>query len=159
MMRVAIVHDYLNQYGGAERVLEALHELYPNAPVYTSIYDPDAMPSLYRSWDIRTSWMQHLPAWKHYFRHYLPFYPCAFEHFDLSGYDLILSSSSAFAKGVIVPPNAYHICYCHTPMRYAWRTRAYLERERIRGLARIILPVLLAYVRLWDVMTATRVDA
>ncbi len=159
MMRVALVHDYLNQYGGAERVLEALHELYPTAPIYTSIYDPDSMPAAYRTWDIRTSFMQQLPGWRTHFRHYFLLYPSAFESFDLSAYDLIISSSSAYAKGIIPPPHARHICYCHTPMRFAWRTRDYVEREAIGGLKGAILPVLLSYVRLWDVVTAARVDA
>jgi glycosyltransferase involved in cell wall biosynthesis len=158
-MRVALVHDYLNQYGGAERVLEALHELYPDAPVYTSIYDPAAMPDSYRTWDIRTSFMQRLPGWKTHFRRYFLLYPSAFESFDLSEYDLILSSSSAYAKGVIPPPRATHLCYCHTPMRFAWRTQDYLNREGISGIQSVVLPFLLSYVRLWDVTTAARVDA
>ncbi len=157
-MRVAIIHDYLNQYGGAERVLEALHELYPAAPIYTSLYDPAAMPGSYREWDIRTSWMQRLPGWRQHFRKYFLLYPSAFESFDLSGYDLILSSSSAYAKGVIPPPGAWHICYCHTPMRFAWRTDDYIKRERLGRLQRGVLPLLLTYVRLWDVATAPRVD-
>jgi glycosyltransferase involved in cell wall biosynthesis len=157
-MHVAIVHDYLNQYGGAERVLEALHDLFPEAPVYTSIYDPTAMPEQYRAWDIRTSWMQRLPGWRQHFRKYFLLYPSAFESFDLSGYDLILSSSSAYAKGVIPPPGARHICYCHTPMRFAWRTDAYVERESIGGLQAAILPIMLTYVRLWDAATTPRVD-
>lgn len=157
-MRVAIIHDYLNQYGGAERVLEALHDLYPEAPVYTSIYDADTMPARYRTWDVRTSWMQELPGWKRLFRHYMPLYPSAFESFDLSGYDLILSSSSAFAKGIIPGPHARHICYCHTPMRFAWRTGAYVEREQISAPQRGILSILLTYMRLWDVLSAKRVD-
>ena len=158
-MRVAIAHDYLNQYGGAERVLEALHALFPDAPVYTSIYDPAAMPPAYRAWDIRTSWMQQLPGWRRHFRKYFLLYPSAFESFDLSAYDLILSSSSAYAKGVIPRPGARHICYCHTPMRFAWRTDAYVERESIGGLQAAILPVMLTYVRLWDVASTPRVDA
>src|SRR5919108_5899007 len=157
--RVAIVHDYLNQYGGAERVLEALHELYPEAPIYTSVYDRAAMPPAYRAWDIRPSWMQRLPGWRRHFRKYLLLYPSAFESFDLSGYDLILSSSSAFAKGAIPPAGARHICYCHTPMRFAWRTDSYVEREHIGGILRVVLPILLTYVRLWDVATTARVDA
>jgi glycosyltransferase involved in cell wall biosynthesis len=157
-MRVAIVHDYLNQYGGAERVLEALHALYPTAPVFTSIFDAAAMPEHYGAWDIRTSWMQQLPGWRRHFRNYFLLYPSAFESFDLSGYDLILSSSSAYAKGIIPAPGARHICYCHTPMRFAWRTDAYVERERIDGLKGAILPIMLTYVRLWDVVTAPRVD-
>lgn len=158
-MQVALVHDYLNQYGGAERVLEALHDLYPTAPVYTSISDPAAMPAAYRSWDIRTSFMQHLPGWKTMFRHYFPLYPAAFESFDLSPYDLVLSSSSAYAKGIIPRPGALHVCYCHTPMRFAWRTDDYLEREAIGGRKKVLLSVLLNYVRLWDVTTTVRVDA
>jgi glycosyltransferase involved in cell wall biosynthesis len=157
-MRVAIVHDYLNQYGGAERVLEALHELYPDAPIYTSIYDPAAMPPRFRDWDIRTSWMQRLPGWRKHFRRYFLLYPSAFESFDLGGYDLIISSSSAYAKGIIPPPHARHICYCHTPMRFAWRADDYVRRERIAGPQRAILPILLSYVRLWDAVTAQRVD-
>jgi glycosyltransferase involved in cell wall biosynthesis len=157
-MRVAIAHDYLNQYGGAERVLEALHALYPEAPVYTSIYDSTAMPASYRSWDIRTSWMQRLPGWRRAFRAYFLLYPSAFESFDLSGYDLILSSSSAYAKGVIPAPGARHICYCHTPMRFAWRTDSYVEREGLGGARRVLLSILLTYVRLWDVATTPRVD-
>lgn len=158
-MRVAIVHDYLNQYGGAERVLERLHDLYPHAPVYTSLYDPDAMPATYRTWDIRTSFMQHLPGWKTHFRRYFLLYPAAFEQFDFSHYDLLISSSSAFAKGIIPPPDALHICYCHTPMRFAWRTSSYVEREAIGGIQAALLPFLLTYVRLWDVVSAARVDA
>lgn len=157
-MRIAIAHDYLNQYGGAERVLEALHELYPAAPVYTSIFDPAAMPAAYRAWDIRPSWMQRLPGWRRHFQKYFLLYPSAFESFDLSGYDLILSSSSAFAKGIIPAPGARHVCYCHTPMRFAWRTDAYVQREGIRGIQRLVLPILLTYVRLWDVASALRVD-
>ncbi|MBP1464549.1 glycosyltransferase [Candidatus Chloroploca sp. M-50] len=157
-MRVAIIHDYLNQYGGAERVLEALCELFPGAPVYTSIYDAEAMPGHYRTWDIRTSFMQRLPGWRKYFRRYFLLYPTAFESFDFSEYDLLISSSSAYAKGVIPRPGALHICYCHTPMRFAWRTREYIEREEITGLQRVLLPIGLTYVRLWDVITANRVD-
>jgi glycosyltransferase involved in cell wall biosynthesis len=102
--------------------------------------------------------MQRLPGWRRHFRKYFLLYPSAFESFDLSGYDLILSSSSAYAKGVIPPPHARHICYCHTPMRFAWRTDSYVEREGIGGIAGVILPVMLTYVRLWDVAATPRVD-
>ncbi len=157
-MRVAFIHDYLNQYGGAERVLEVLHSLYPAAPVFTSVYDPAAMPDLYRSWDIRTSWMQRLPGWRRHFQKYFLLYPSAFESFDLSGYDLVISSSSAYAKGIIPAPHARHICYCHTPMRFAWRTGDYVQREGFGWLQRAVLPIALSYVRLWDVSTTPRVD-
>lgn len=156
--RVALVHDYLNQYGGAERVLEALHELFPDAPVYTSIYDPASMPDFYGSWDIRTSWMQRLPGWRRHFRKYFLLYPSAFESFDLNAYDLILSSSSAYAKGIIARPGALHVCYCHTPMRFGWRTGSYLERESIGGNTSQMLSLLLTYLRTWDVVSSQRVD-
>ncbi|MCS7288103.1 MAG: glycosyltransferase [Roseiflexus sp.] len=158
-MRVALIHDYLNQYGGAERVLEALHDLFPTAPIYTSIYDPHAMPAAYRSWDIRPSWMQRLPAWRRLFRAYVLLYPLAFESFDLSAYDLLISSSSAFAKGIIPRPDAVHICYCHTPMRFAWRTSDYLAREGFGAVRRAALTLPLALLRMWDVISAQRVDA
>lgn len=159
IMRVALIHDYLNQYGGAERVLEALHDLFPTAPIYTSIYDPDAMPFACRTWDIRPSWMQRLPAWRRLFRAYVLLYPLAFESFDLSAYDLVISSSSAFAKGVIPRPDAVHICYCHTPMRFAWRTSDYLAREEFGAMRRAALAPMLALLRMWDVASAQRVDA
>ncbi len=156
--RVALVHDYLNQYGGAERVLEALHDLYPDAPVYTSIYDAAAMPASYAGWDIRTSWMQRLPAWRKHFRKYFLLYPSAFEAFDLNDYDLVISSSSAYAKGIIPRPGALHICYCHTPMRFAWRTGDYVEREAIGGRTSGLLAILLTCLRVWDVVSSKRVD-
>jgi glycosyltransferase involved in cell wall biosynthesis len=102
--------------------------------------------------------MQRLPGWRRLFRAYFPLYPSAFESFDLNGYDLILSSSSAYAKGVIPPPGAVHICYCHTPMRFAWRTRDYVAREGI-GPLRPALGLLLTLLRLWDVVSSGRVDA
>jgi glycosyltransferase involved in cell wall biosynthesis len=157
--RVAIVHDYLNQYGGAERVLEVLHELYPEAPIYTSIYDPDAMPEAYRTWDIRTSWMQRLPDWRRNFRNYFALFPWAFESFDLGEYDLVVSSSSAYAKGVIPRQDAVHLCYCHTPMRFGWRTADYVLREGITGWKLALLRATLAPLRTWDVGTSLRVDA
>ena len=157
-MRLAIVHDYLNQYGGAERVLEALHEVFPDAPVYTSLYEPSALPGHLRTWDIRTSFLQRIPLSHRYHRALLLLYPAAFESFDLSGYDIVLSISSAWAKGVITPPNTIHVNYCLTPMRFAWNYSEYVERERIGSAARAVLPVATHYLRLWDVATAQRVD-
>ena len=117
-MKVALVHDYLNQMGGAERVVLAFHELFPEAPLYTSIYDPGRVDSAFRNIDIRTSFMQKLPLVKKHHQPFLPLYPFAMERLDLRGYDLVLSSSSAFGKGVITRPGKMHICYCHTPMRW-----------------------------------------
>jgi glycosyltransferase involved in cell wall biosynthesis len=158
-MNVAIVHDYLNQYGGAERVLEALHDIYPHAPVYTAMYARGVMPAHYRNWDIRTSFMQRLPGVAKMHQLYLPLYPTAFETFDLSEYDVVLSSSSAFAKGVITEPTALHVCYCHSPMRFVWNYSDYMEGERMAGRARHVLPLVLNYVRLWDEVSSRRVDA
>lgn len=150
-VRIALIHDYLNQYGGAERVLEALHDIVPDAPVYTSIYAREAMPERYASWDIRTSWMQFLPAWRRLFRHYFFFYPWAFTGLNLRAYDLVISSSSAYAKGVRVRPGATHICYCHTPMRFVWQTDAYVARERIQGVTQRVMRFLLQFLRTWDI--------
>ncbi len=154
--RVALIHDYLNQYGGAERVLEALHAIFPGAPVFTSIYDAEAMPQRMREWDIRTTWMQRLPGWRRHFRAYFALYPLAFEQIDLSGYDLILSSSSAYAKGVRPAAGARHICYCHTPMRFAWRTASYIAREDL-GVMRLPLELPMSLLRRWDIASAPRV--
>ena len=157
-MKVALAHDYLNQYGGAERVLEQLHDLYPDAPIYTSMYDPGVMPAAYRSWDIRTSFMQRLPFVTTRHQAYLMAYPIAFESFDLGAYDVVISNSSAFCKGVVTGPSTLHISYCLTPMRWVWRYRDYVDRERLGGVARALLPPLIHYLRVWDAMASSRVD-
>jgi glycosyltransferase involved in cell wall biosynthesis len=157
-MKVALAHDYLNQCGGAERVLEQLHDLYPDAPIYTSMYDAKVMPAAYRSWDIRTSFMQHLPFVTTRHQAYLMAYPIAFESFDLSAYDVVISNSSAFCKGVVTGPSTLHISYCLTPMRWVWRYRDYVDRERLGGMARTLLPPLIHYLRVWDAMASSRVD-
>ncbi|MBI2887390.1 MAG: glycosyltransferase [Chloroflexi bacterium] len=162
-MRVAIVHDWLNQYGGAERVLEALHHLYPDAPVYTSLYAPEGLPAAYRAWDIRTSFMQRLPLAKQRHQPFLPLYPLAFERFDLSGparpaggYDLVISNSSGFCHSVPTPPETLHINYCLTPPRFLWSPEGYLAREQVPGLVRRLLPAVIGPLRRWDAVTASR---
>jgi glycosyltransferase involved in cell wall biosynthesis len=157
-MKVAIVHDFLMQMGGAEKVVDVLHDMFPDAPVYTSAYDPVAMPAYYRTWDIRTSFLQRMAFKKYTHRIALPLYPMAFESFDLSGYDLVISSSSAFAKGVITQPHTTHICYTHAPMRYAWTTRSYMQNERASSPLRAMLGPVLHYLRTWDALASTRVD-
>ena len=157
-MRVAIVHDWLNQRGGAEVVLEALVEMYPQAPIHTSMYCPQAMPQAYRSWDIRTSFMDRLPFAKRYHQPFLPLYPLAFESFDFTGYDLVVSNKSGFCHGIITSPDTLHICYCLTPTRFLWDYAGYAQRERLRRLARLALPPFLNYLRLWDRAAANRVD-
>ena len=158
-MSVALVHDYLNQYGGAERVLEAFHEIYPSAPIYSSMYAQKKMPKHYRDWKIHTSFMQKLPGVTKQHQWYLPLYPMAFESFDLSKYKVVLSSSSAFAKGVITEATTLHVCYCHSPMRFAWNYHDYVEGEQWAGYARLVLPLVMTYVRLWDEVSSRRVDA
>ena len=155
-MRVAIVHDYLNQAGGAERVVESFHRIWPDAPIFTTIADRDAMPASLRDADLRVSWMQHLPGWKRHFRAYLPLYPLAIEGMDLRGYDVVVSSSSAWAKAVRAPAGATHVCYCYTPMRWVWDYERYVEREKFGALARLALPPIITALRAWDVRTASR---
>lgn len=157
-LRVAIVCSWLNQYGGAERVLEVVHAMYPEAPVYTSIYWPEALPASYRGWDIRTSFLNRLPLIRRHHQPFLALYPLGFEALDLEGYDLVLSVTSAFAHGVIVPPGTKHICYCLTPARFLWSYPAYARRERLGRLARTILPLALPALRTWDALAANRVD-
>jgi glycosyltransferase involved in cell wall biosynthesis len=155
-MRVAIVHDYLNQTGGAERVVESFHRLWPAAPIFTTLADRDAMPASLRDADVRVSWMQRLPGWRRHFRAMLPLYPSAIAQFDLRGYDVIISSSSAWAKAVRTPADAVHVCYCHTPMRWVWDYERYVAREGFGVLPRLALPPVIAALRAWDVRTAQR---
>src|SRR4051812_40249640 len=156
-MKVAIVHDYLNQWGGAERTLEAICELYPGAPIYTSICSPE-IGAKFQGHEIHTSFMQKLPGVLTHHQHYLPFYPTAIESFDLSGYDLVVSSSSAWAKGVITRPETLHVCYCHNPMRFVWQSEEYMEREKLGRVSRVVLPFIWSYASFWDISPPTRPD-
>jgi len=157
-LKLAIVHDYLTQMGGAEQVVKIFREIFPDAPIYTSIYNPDVMCSSFRDADIRTSFMQRLPFVKKHSRRYLPLYPYAFESFDLSEYDVVLSSSSSFAKGVITGPHTCHICYCYTPMRFVWNYHTYIEQEPFSRFTKSVLPYIIHKMRLWDEISTNRVD-
>jgi glycosyltransferase involved in cell wall biosynthesis len=157
-MRIALVHDWLNQVGGAEDVLENLVGLFPEAPVFTSIYWPEAMPSGYQGWDIHTTWLDSLPGAKRHHRLFLPLYPLAFESLDLSQYDVVLSNKSGFCHGLITPPETLHICYCLSPTRYVWRYHDYAQREGFGSLARFVMHPLLSRLRVWDRLAADRVD-
>jgi glycosyltransferase involved in cell wall biosynthesis len=157
-MRVALVHDYLTQMGGAERVLLALHELFPEAPVFTSLYAPHAVDERFQHMEIRPSALQRWPLARRHSRWLLPLYPYIFDHLDLRAFDLVISDSSAFAKGVVTRPDALHICYCHTPMRWAWGYEEYIEREQLGRLRRMLLRPLISRQRLWDYASAARVD-
>jgi glycosyltransferase involved in cell wall biosynthesis len=156
--RTVLVHDYLNQHGGAERLLEVMHDLAPDAPVYTSIYDPESMPATYHAWDIRTSWIDKIPGVQRHHQRALPAYPLAFERLRLPACDLVLSSSSAFAKMVRPPTGAVHISYIHSPMRFAWDLDAYVAREKLPGSAQVALRPLMAAFRQRDRATTARVD-
>lgn len=158
-MKVAIVHDWLNQMGGAEGVLEVLMDMYPSAPLYTSVYWRERMPDAYKQWDIRTSFLDRWPLVKRKHQVFLPLYPLAFEQFDFAGYDVVISNKSGFCHGIITPPETLHICYCLTPTRYLWDTANYIRREGLGKLAQAALVPFLAQLRLWDRLAADRVDA
>lgn len=158
MSKIALVHDYFIQMGGAERVAAAMHDSFPSAPIYTTVALQHRLPKELRGADIRTSAMQWLPGIEQRFRQYFMLYPLAIEHFDLSDYDLIFSSSSGYAKGVRRRRNAIHVCYCHTPMRWVWRYEDYVARERFNGITRSALPLLLWGLRKWDLRAAQQPD-
>nr|MBN1230192.1 glycosyltransferase [Anaerolineae bacterium] len=156
-MKLALVHDWLNQIGGAENVLEQMVDLFGiDTPVYTSIYDPVRMPDFYREWDIRTTWMDNLPAIHAYHQPYLPVYPMAWQGLDLSGYDLVLSNKSGFCHGVNTG-ETHHLCYCLTPTRYLWQFQNYVQRERLSATTAAILRPVIRMMRRWDYQAAQRV--
>lgn len=155
--KIALVHDWLNQVGGAENVLEELVHMFPDAPVFTSMYAPERMPPQYRSWNIRTTFMQRLPGVTTHHQAYMPVYPLAFSRLDLRGYDLILSNKSGFCHGVLAPAGATHICYCLAPTRFLWQYEAYRQREALRPAVDVILKPVIALLRRWDYVAAQRV--
>ncbi len=158
-MKVAFVHDHLVQYGGAERVLSAMQAIWPDAPTYTLHYDPQTVGWAFGHKDIRPSFLERLPFSRRAFRWLLPLMPLATERYDLSDYDVVISNSSGFAKGIITGPNTLHICYCHTPTRYLWSDKeSYVEELRVPGVIKFLLPLLLHHLRTWDQLAAARVD-
>ncbi|MEK6591882.1 MAG: glycosyltransferase [Patescibacteria group bacterium] len=158
-MKLALVHDHLNQIGGAERVLAAMHRAYPASPLYTLVHDRRVVADFFGELPINTSFIQNMPWAQHHLRWYLAFMPAAVESFNLSSYDVILSSASAFAKGAIAPASAVHICYCHTPTRYLWSdSHSYVSEVGGGPLIRKVLPFVLQQLRMWDYVAAQRVD-
>jgi len=159
-LKVALVHDFLNQYGGAERVLLALHEIFPEAPIYTMLYDGAKMRGKFKNADIRPSFLQKFPKFlKKRPKWLLPFLPTAPETFNLRDFDLVISSSGAWSKGIIVKPKTIHICYCHSPMRYAWDwNEKYLGEQGLGKGRKIFARLMLNYVRMWDKAAADRPD-
>jgi glycosyltransferase involved in cell wall biosynthesis len=133
-------------------------EMFPGAPVYTSIYWPERMPAAYRGWDIRTTWMDRLPGIYRHHQPYLLLYPLAFGGLELEGYDLVLSNKSAFCLGVRAAPGTRHLCYCLTPTRFVWNFDGYVGREQVTGLAQQAVRPFLGWLQRWERAAADRVD-
>jgi glycosyltransferase involved in cell wall biosynthesis len=158
--RIALVHDYLIQDGGAERVFDVLRECYPEAPIFTLFFDEDRTRSSFRGADVRTSMLQKWPLIRGREEWTLPFMPMAIEHLDFSGFDAVISSSSSFAKGIITPPGAVHVCYLHTPTRFLWEDRVSYVNDLPQPKAiKRFLPYVLQKLRQWDRLAAERPDA
>ena len=155
--RVALVHDFLLDIRGAERVFSVLCEMYPEADLFTAVYDERGTEGWFSERTVRTSFLQRVRPTARTFRGLLPLYPYAMESLDLSGYDVVISSSSAWAHGVLVDPEAVHVCYCHNPFRYAWNAREQTLAGR-DPLTRTALGVILKQWRTWDFIAAQRVD-
>jgi len=158
-MKVALIHDHLAQDGGAEKVLKVLADMFPEAPIYTLLYEKKNVDKYFKNRHIETSVIQKLPGGVKHYQWYLFFMPVAVEFFDLRGFDLVISDTSSFAKGVITSPNAMHICYCHTPTRYLWSdTHQYINELRYNKWLKKIISLILNRTRLWDRLAADRVD-
>jgi len=157
-MKLALIHDWLNQRGGAEDVLEALVALYPASPITTSIYAPDLMPTSYRDWDIRPLWLDRMPGIHRHHTYYLPLYPLAWGACQIRDVEVILSNKSGFCHGVRKDAHTLHICYCLAPTRYVWQLDAYIEREGFGTAAQMGLRPLAAFLKKWDYAAAQRVD-
>jgi glycosyltransferase involved in cell wall biosynthesis len=156
-MRVAIVHYWLVSMRGGEKVLEALCDLFPEADIFTHVYDPEKISDTIRKHKIIPTFINALPWARRHYKQYLPLMPIALEQIDLRGYDLIISSESGPAKGIIPPAGALHICYCHSPMRYIWNMfHDYQERAGL--ITRLLMPPLCHYIRGWDAVASMRVD-
>ena len=155
-MKIAIVHDWLTNMGGAEQVVINFKEIYSEAPIYTTFYNPNKLDDKLRNIDVKTSYLQKKKMVTNH-KKYFPYMPMAFERFNLNKYDVVLSSSSCCAKGVITKPETIHICYCHTPMRYAWEKRDEYT-EGMGKLKKKLVNILLHYMRIWDVVSSKRVD-
>jgi len=155
--RVAIIHYWMVGMRGGERVIERLLKLFPGADIYTHVYVPEAMSQLINSHNIRTTFIQRLPGAAKHYQKYLPLMPMALEELDLRGYDLVISSESGPAKGVIAAPDALHVCYCHSPMRYLWDH--YQDYKSSAGrVSKMMMPWMFHKLRMWDYASAARVD-
>jgi len=159
-MKAAIVHDWIVTLGGSEKVLKEIYNLYPSADIYTLFFKEETAQRLgIEPYKIKSSFLKKFPRINKSYRNYLLFFPLAVEQFDLSGYDLIISSSHAVAKGVITHSHQLHICYCYTPLRYAWDLyHQYLKASHFKGWKAKLAKLILHYIRIWDFTTVSRVD-
>lgn len=158
-MKIAIVHDWLTGMRGGEKCLEVFCSLFPHADLYTLLHISGKVSPLIESMNIRTSFLQHLPLVESQYRYYLPLMPLAIERFDLKGYDLVISSSHCVAKGVLLDPEALHICYCYTPMRYIWdQYDQYFKSGYSGGISSAVMRMIVPWLRKWDVQSSARVN-
>ncbi len=158
-MKVAIIHDWLTGMRGGEKCLEVFCELFPDADLYTLIHTNGSTTKIIEDRNIKTSFIQKIPGVEKHYRSFLPLFPLAIEGFDLKGYDLILSSSHCVAKGIIPPPNAIHISYVHTPMRYVWDSyHHYFGKGRVNWFSGKVISIFAHYLRMWDATSSNRVD-
>lgn len=158
-MKVALIHDHLAQTGGAEKVLKVLADMFPEAAIYTLLADKEKTQSYLKDRRIDTSVIQKLPGGVRHYKWYLPLMPMAVEFFDLHEYDLVISDTSSFAKGVITMPDVPHICYCHTPTRYLWSdAHSYLNELKYNKWLKKVIASILVKLRQWDFLAASRVD-
>ncbi len=157
-MKIALVHDYLAQDGGAERVLKAFHEIWPEAPIFVLFHKKGSVQGLSGA-DVRESFFRLLPFGRTRYQWYLPWMPLATERHNLHEFDIVLSSTSAFAKGVLTRPNTLHISYCHTPTRYLWTdTHEYIAELKYNRIIKSLLPPIIHKLRMWDKASVDRVD-
>ncbi len=157
--KIALVHDFLVSYGGAERVFQTIAEMYPEAPIYTLVADRELVERHFPGRDVRVSWLSGLPSFlRRRYRWFLPFFPAAVEAFDLRDFDLVISSSGAWGKGIVTRLNTKHIAYLHSPMRYAWDYHEEYLKEIGRRKPGICVRLLLSYLRVWDRQAADRPD-
>lgn len=156
--KIAIVCDWLTVQGGAEKVILGLHHLFPNAPIYTTLYNPGKVFG-FENATIHTSFLQKIPGAKNHHQFFLPLMPRAFESFNLNQYDIVISSSHSCAKGLLLKPKTLHISYCHSPMRYAWDNyQQYIREYAISGLIKKVATPIIHNIRMWDRLSSDRVD-
>lgn len=158
-MKVALAHDWLTNMGGAEKVVINFKQIYESSPIYTVSYNEQNLDEELRNIDVRTTFINDLPKGKTNHQMFLPLMPVAWEELDFTDYDVVLSSSSSCAKGIITSPDTAHICYCHSPMRYAWEFYyEYMEREKVGKIKKRMIRYIMNYIRMWDRVSADRVN-